>query len=349
MSEETKEFFEGTEVAIEGAKNELIVSSLGTMEYLTELENTYKDVTVKGIKDLAGYNFISDGYKEVKKIRTQVEKRRKEITKPALDFQREVKKVADEISGRVLVIENHLSEQKTAYEDAKRAEEKKKFQNRCNRLVKNGWELVAGNYVCGAVHLSPEQIMDMDKEAILFNIEIGKKEVARKEAEKKRIKEEQEAIEKEREAIRLEREQMRLEREERNKQIEAEREENERVRLELEAQKKALDEQYGKVDDQKNEVEETKETETKETTKTDTESKGVDIESKGADSTDSVDTVPVKTDTVHDANDTVGNLPSELTVEGFERFRSDLLKLLNDRASVMTRKSLIKWAENNQL
>ena len=103
-TEETKEFFEGTELAIKEAQNELVVSSIGTMEQLEALENTYKDVTVKDVKDLAGYNFIVDGYKDVKKIRVQVEKRRKEITKPALDFQREVKSVADSISERVVVI-----------------------------------------------------------------------------------------------------------------------------------------------------------------------------------------------------------------------------------------------------
>lgn len=308
---ETKEFFEGTELAIKEAQNELVVSSIGTMEQLEALENTYKDVTVKDVKDLAGYNFIVDGYKDVKKIRVQVEKRRKEITKPALDFQREVKSVADSITERVVLIENHLLEQKKAFEDAEKAEKKRIFQERTATLIKYGWELVSGNYVCGAVHLSPEQITEMDEDSLKFNIELGKKELARKEAEQKRIQEEKQALIDERNKLALEREQMIAEMDAQKESMRIEREE-------LKAQKEALDKAY--PDKTNSDVkEETKKEETKkEEVKTLTET-----------------TEPVKV--------------SHEYANGFEQFRTDILKFLNDPNNKPTRKTLVEWITNNQI
>ena len=42
------------------------------------------------------------------------------------------------------------------------------FRAKCDKLTDAGWEIMAGNYVLGVVHLSPDDIQDMDEETLKF-------------------------------------------------------------------------------------------------------------------------------------------------------------------------------------
>lgn len=313
--------FVNPEQAVIVAKQNLIGESIKSYKDLETFENTYKDKTCAGIEDLTGYQFIADGAKKAKKMRTDVEKTRKKITAPALKFQKEVKAEADAITERVVLIENHLNEQKVAFENAKKAEEEKKFKERSEELTTNGWEIVSGNYVCGAVHLSPDQIRDFTEEQIAFHVDLGKKEVARKKAEEERIAKEKKDLADERAKMDAEREAMA-----------AERAKFEKEKAELEAQRKALDETYKKTEEEPAEpvVEETPEP-TEEV---------APVETSPAPEPVAEDT----TETV--APNTVDEDASPMVI-GFEAFRTDLIRFLGNEK--ITRKSLTDFANTNQL
>lgn len=310
--EPKNDFFVGTDEVIEAAKNQLVVDSISTLEFLDELEKTYLNVEIKDIEDLASYNFVVDGYKKSKDIRVKTEKRRKEITRPALDFQREVKKVADTISERVSVVENHLLEQKTAFEDKKKAEEERLFREKCDKLTSAGWQLFQGNYVLGAVHLSPDQVQDMDDDVLNFNINLGKEEQKRKKAEADRIAKEKKEAEEAKLALQKEREELAKEREEMAKAM-----------AELNAQKEALAKEYKAVEKSEESKIETKPNKTEE--------KPAEEPSKPIDKSK-----PATEDNV---------IRSKEFHEGFEHFRSKMMVVLKDKNNQLTRNKLINWVE----
>lgn len=302
-------FFVGTEEAINEAKKHLETTSIKTLDALDVLEKQYLDIQVSSIKDLAGYNRVSDGYKEVKKMITLIENKRKEITKPALTYQREVKAFADGISDRLKVVSDHLLVQKTFFEDAKRAEEQRLFKIKCDKLCTAGWEVMAGNYVLGVVHLSPEQISEMDKETLDFNIELGKKEKARKQAEQDRINQEKREIEEAKAKLEAEKEQMASQ----MKEMEAK-------MAEIQAQNEALIKTYETVDEKINEESTTGNEEAKKP----------------------IEEPTAKIEESQPEKDLV--IPKEF-YDGFESYRKKLVSLLNDQTIKLTRKDLLIWAK----
>jgi copper chaperone CopZ len=313
--------FVNPEQAIVVAKKNLVEASIKSYEDLEAFEKTYKDVSCKNVKDLAGYKFIVEGSKKAKKLRVDLEKKRKEVTAPALKFQKEVKSEADGIALRITSVEVHLNEQKTAFEDAERAEQQKVFQKRSGQLLGNGYDIIKGNYVCGAVHLSPAQILSFEDDELTFHIEIGQKELARKEAEAKRIKEQQDELAKEKKEFAM----MKAE-------LFAEKKKLAEQSAELAAQKKALDDAYGKTDEDGGKTDVT-ETKTDVDTKTDTSK---------------VTETKTETEEVKQQVPTPDEIPA-LFVDGFELFRGDLIKLLDNRENKLTRAALKSWAKTNDI
>jgi regulator of replication initiation timing len=215
------------------AKQTLLTDTIQTEQKLKEFEDTYLNIVVADVKDLQGYSFIVDGMKTLKKTRTSIEKRRKELTEPALKYQRELKAEADRLTDRIENIETHLDKQKQWFENATKAEQERVFNLRIAQLTENGFELSNGFYIAGAIHLSGDKVKSLDDSEFNFYIEQGKKEKARKEAEKQLLAEQQKAMQE----AQLEIQRLRDE-------LAKERERVAKERAELEAQKQALDKTY---------------------------------------------------------------------------------------------------------
>ncbi len=221
--------FAEAEAMTQKASTDLIATTIGTREHLEQMKATYGALVVHNIEDMAGYKVVAEGISKLRSIRTGIEKRRKELTEPALEFQRKLKAVADEIIAEIVPLEERLKSEKARIDDAKEVSRRAEFQRRVTLLSENAWQLVGGFYVCGALQIHPDQIVTMDEQQLEFYVNEGQKEIQRQKAEADRKAAEEERLRQEREAL------------------DAEREELARMKAELEAQKKALEKSYETV------------------------------------------------------------------------------------------------------
>lgn len=218
------------------ASTDLVATTIGTREHLQKLKDTYGQLVVNGIEDMAGYKVVVEGISKLKKIRTGIEKRRKELTEPALKFQRDLKAVADEITSEIVPLEKRLADEKARIDDAKEAARRAEFQRRVTLLTENAWTLAGGFYVCGALQIHPDQIVTMDEQQLDFYVNEGAREIARRQAEEQRKAAEEAQRKADEDRIRQERE-----------AIERERAELAKLREEIEAQKRAMEKVYDTV------------------------------------------------------------------------------------------------------
>lgn len=221
--------FQEAEAMTAKATADLVTTTIGTEEALAALKQTYGELVVNGIEDMAGYKVVVEGVSKLRTIRTSIEKRRKELTEPALEFQRRLKAEADRLTAEITPLEERLKAEKARIDDAKEAARRAEFQRRVTLLTENAWSLAGGFYVCGALQIHPDQITTMTEQELEFYVNEGQKEIQRREAEAKRKADEEERIRQERE------------------EIQKEREEIARMKAELEAQKKALETSYDTV------------------------------------------------------------------------------------------------------
>lgn len=213
----------GTDEMIKKAKASLTADTVGTAKALKQLKDTYENLAIGGVKDLAGYNVVKEGIKTISKMRIAVETRRKELTAPALKFQKELKAAGDKLIETLAPLEDHLKAQKVKFDDLAKAAEEQLFTERCKTLAENGYQLQGDFYLCGALQVSTKMIVKLTEDEITFYVNEGAKEIARQAAEEKRKEEERAAINKEREEIAAE-------------------------RAELAAQRLALEEKYGTIE-----------------------------------------------------------------------------------------------------
>lgn len=197
--------FEGTDQLIEQTIAELKKSTI-TDEALAALKEQYSGMIIAGIEDMKGYKAVKSAVTQLRTLRTSVEGRRKELTEPALKFQREVKAEADRITSEIKPLEDSLKEQLTNIDDAREAARKAEYQRRLTLFTENGYQYINGFFVCGPVQVLGDQLVELTDEQLEFHINHGKAEIARAEAEAKRKAEEEVARKAEDERLRLERE-----------------------------------------------------------------------------------------------------------------------------------------------
>lgn len=323
-TEETKEIivFPQYQEMIENSTQELITSTIGTNEQLAILKQTYSEMTVNGIQDMAGYKVVVEGITKLRNIRTSVEKRRKELTEPALEFQRRLKAEADRITSEISPLEEKLKSEKVRIDDAKEAARREEFQRRVTLLTESAWQLAGGFYVLGALQIHPDQIADMEEQQLDFYLKEGEREIERQRAEAARKQAE--------EAQRLaEQEKLRLERQ----AIEAERAELAKLRAELEAQKTAIETTYETVV-QPEPVAPTQEQPSNTQAPEPTPTAKVNVPKMSAPEV----SVPIRNESA----------PTGYTGDfmiGYDTFRIQLIGLLQDTEQKITRHSLIEWAK----
>lgn len=179
-----------------------------------------------------GIGKVEEAHKAVKRLRINLEEKRKELNAGAHEYTRTVNATAKELQAKIATVEGRLGAEREAFEEVKRKEKEQKeavkraaLQTRVNRL---------GAVGCGPGDLAAMQALTDDE----FEWHLAK---VSKEAEAQRATEAREAAERvereERERIEREREQARLnaEREQLRKEQEEIRQEQEKVRKEREA------------------------------------------------------------------------------------------------------------------
>ncbi len=165
---------------------------------IKELRDTYAPQI---ITDGASLKFMVEGAKTIKKHMSTIESRRKDMTAPALKFQKDLKKHTDGLRSELGEIREGMEAKIKEFEDKELAEKKKLFNERCDKLIESGFDLVGGFYVCGMLRLDPEDINKWDDDDLEFYTKKGIEEKTRREAEQKRLDDERASIQKERDEL----------------------------------------------------------------------------------------------------------------------------------------------------
>lgn len=330
METQTQNMDEILDGSIVLAKQTLLNDTIQTEQKLKEFEDTYLNIVVADVKDLQGYSFIVDGMKSLKKTRTSIEKRRKELTEPALKYQRELKAEADRLTERIERIETHLDKQKQWFENATKAERERVFNLRIAQLTENGFELSNGFYIAGAIHLSGDKVKSLDDSEFDFYIEQGKKEKARKEAEKQLLAEQQKAMQEAQMEIQRLRE-----------ELAKERERVAQERAELEAQKQALDKTYSKEEQPEPIIEQPIEQVVENTSVTETAPTELIEQSEPV--------IEQKVLITEVYEEVISNDPHPVQIDGFEIFRNRLIEFVSDNNNKLSRQLLIDWANEQTI
>lgn len=332
METQTQNMDEILDGSIVLAKQTLLNDTIQTEQKLKEFEDTYLNIVVADVKDLQGYSFIVDGMKSLKKTRTSIEKRRKELTEPALKYQRELKAEADRLTERIETIETHLDKQKQWFENATKAEQERVFNLRIAQLTENGFELSNGFYIAGAIHLSGDKVKSLDDSEFDFYIEQGKKEKARKEAEKQLLAEQQKAMQEAQMEIQRLRE-----------ELAKERERVAQERAELEAQKQALDKTYNKEEivPQTEAIEQPIEQVVDNSSVTEVAPIELIEQSEPI-----IEEKVVVNEIIEES---ISSDPHPVQIDGFEIFRNRLIDYVSDNNNKLSRQLIIDWANEQTI
>jgi hypothetical protein len=180
-------------------------------EAITGLQQQYGSLTVQGLNDRVAYIAAADGAKLVKKLRTGIEAKRKELNEFPLKFQRAVNAEAKRITELLQPIEAHLKTQVDRFEKAEEEAKKAQHALKHQQLVESGWQFNGAFYVCGPLSMPPSQAMELSDDRFEKALDHGMKELERQTAENKRREEEAKRQAEEAERLRKEQEQLQAE------------------------------------------------------------------------------------------------------------------------------------------
>lgn len=223
--------------ATEQAKAELAKVSV-TEQALAELRQQYQGLTIMGTADKDGYKAVQTGISNLRKLRTSIEARRKELKAPALEFGRAIDEEAKRITSQLEALELPLKSEKQRIDDAAEAERRALELARIQALQQNGYSVVGSFFVLGPFSIPTDSIAAMDEEQFAIHLQRGEQEIQRQQAEAK-AREEREAAE------RAERLRLAQEAEQR---AAAEAEARRKAEAEAEAARRAMAEMQAKMD-----------------------------------------------------------------------------------------------------
>ena len=182
-----------------------------TDAFIYELKNKYLNLKVENINDQYNYTLAKQGHQEVKSIRIEIEKKRKELKSSVLEYGRAVDSEAKRLTSEVNEIEEHLLEQRKIVEDEK--ERIRKEKQEAERIEA---ERIRQEELARIEKIRAENQAKIDEQN-----RIQEEERKKIEAEKRKLEEERNRIEDEKRAIEAEK-----------KRIEDEKIEAERIRIE---------------------------------------------------------------------------------------------------------------------
>jgi hypothetical protein len=248
------EILENNETAVIAADFNKLISFPTTAHDIAEIKEKYLVLRVTDLTDVVGYAACDAARKRVKGLRIAIEKRRKEIKKESIEWQKRLDSTANGLMTELEAVELHLeTQQKIIDDEKKRIEEEEKakalakFQARISAL-----QTVKAEFDYDQIRLMDDNRFEefLLKAVTTYDLEVAEKEAERKrvaeleaQLEAQRIADKKKADEQEAENKKL-REQLaesqRRELEEKNRQLEEERARTEaerKRREEAEAQK----------------------------------------------------------------------------------------------------------------
>lgn len=214
---------------------------------INELKQKYMPLKIENLDDKAGYDAVYNALREVKGLRINVDKKRKELNEDAVYFQKKVNEEAKRITGELLEVENHLSEERSAYEaekerikKEKEAAKQKKIQARIASLLSIGFVFNGNEYIsdCGMAGTvwPAENLQSIEDEEFEAVFQIHKKDYEDEQARLNALRQQQKDEEEKARAAQLEAQAKR------DAEIKAEKDRLAKIEEEQKAKQAALDE-----------------------------------------------------------------------------------------------------------
>lgn len=191
------------------------VAKVGRLTFhIADMQQRYQALTINGLADNQNYLLAVDGAKIVKKMRTSIEAKRKELNEFPLKFQRTVNAEAKRLTELLTPIEDNLKRQIEAYENEEKEQQRRDVERKTTALVDAGFKLAGAFYVCG-IHMIPvDKIAEIDEDRLAYFTGEARMIVAAEQAAEQRRRNEIAQQQAEAEALRQERAELAREREE---------------------------------------------------------------------------------------------------------------------------------------
>ena len=233
MKNTSLQAFKTIDETIEIGVTVLNQDTVGNTEEFEKLVQQYSEMEIDGIEDIAGYQLVKKEEKNLKSMIAKIKKRRKEITAPAIEFQKKLIAEEERLIGIVQPILTKVSTARQDFDDKAAAAALKRLNERCAELLENGYQLVGSIYQCGIFQITKEVINEQTDEEFAVYINEGKKEVERQRIEQERKEKERKELDEMRAELAKERQLMAEERAKLAKE-----------RAEIQAQTDALEDKY---------------------------------------------------------------------------------------------------------
>ena len=196
---------------------------------IAELKKRFKGLRIKDRDDKKNIEAVSAGYKEVVKVRTALEKKRKEIKEPFIKIGKDIDAEAKRLTALIMEVETPLEAEygkvkKWETEDAERKEQERQelIKKRVSELTESGLVFTGEFYAINEISMdivTIEKMSEADYDFLVAKVKIEKKKnddveakrLAEEAAEKQRQAEIAEQNRKDREAIIAEKLEMRTE------------------------------------------------------------------------------------------------------------------------------------------
>lgn len=188
-------------VVITDAKTEIAKFNLADAG-IAELKKKYKGLKVKDKDDQTGITKVTEAYRDIVKVRTTLEKKRKEVKEPYVKIGKDIDEEAKRLTNLILEVENPLKSEyekikqwEKEEEERKEAERQEKIKKRVGELTGAGLVFNGEFYVINEISMdivTIEKMSEADYYFLLVKVKIEKKKNDEAEAKAKADKEAEE-------------------------------------------------------------------------------------------------------------------------------------------------------------
>lgn len=158
---------------------------------LTQAAADADGLVIIGPDDRTGYQAVTTAISRLTGLRTGIERTRKEIKAPALEFGRLVDREAERLTNLISTTERKLRDERARVDDeiqlAKEAAERavlEKYRQRTDALFAAGFVFDGRDYIAGSLSILCDGLGDLTDEKFAECLEIGRNEVEHEKARK---------------------------------------------------------------------------------------------------------------------------------------------------------------------
>lgn len=170
-----------------------------TDQRIAELQDEYGSLVIVGPDDKEGIKKAEEGVKVLRKIRTTIESKRKDIKRMIVDA---LDGTAKRIQAQINPIEERLKNQLDEIERAAEIARQNLINERINKLIEAGFAFNGIAYQCGAVNIFAQSIESLSDDEMINNCAYARQYLAEEAARKAAEAAEQERVRRENEELR---------------------------------------------------------------------------------------------------------------------------------------------------